>query len=296
MGAYGIGSIRRLCDFTPPKAALVTAVGYAHYERFKSIETVTEAKSELVQALPEDGIAVLNGDDPNCRKMALKTKAHVIFYGRLLNNGALHCRLVSDQLTPDGLQCDIEYMGKNYSFTVPIYGKHQALNATGAFLLAVSLGVPAITAIAALKTVPSINHRLAVQKGADGITMIDDAYNSNPAGFRNALDVLQILPGNRKILVTPGMVELGNRMDEEHALLGEYAATICSDICLIAAGRIRAFKEALLKKGFLEQNLHEFTTLNDAREWMKTELKPGDVVLFENDLPDLYETAKPFFF
>ena len=105
---------------------------------------------------------------------------------------------------------------------------------------------------------------------------------------------MKVLPGDRKILVTPGMVELGERMAEEHAMIGEYAAGICTDVCLVASHRIPTFRQALLQKGFPEQNLHDFNTLNDVREWMKTILKPGDVVLFENDLPDLYETVKPF--
>jgi UDP-N-acetylmuramoyl-tripeptide--D-alanyl-D-alanine ligase len=294
MGAYGIGSIKRLCELAPPQAALVTAVGIAHYERFKSQETVAIAKSELVQAIPNDGIAVLNGDDLYVRNMAQKTSAKTCFYGRDPQMGELHCHLITDELTPNGIQCQLEYQGKTYNFLLPLFGHHQALNAAGAFLMACAIGVPAITAIAALQTCPSINHRLVVQKGSDGITTIDDAYNSNPTGFAGALEVLSLLPGTRKILVTPGMVELGAKTEEEHAKLGPLAAKHCDIICLIAPDRVPSFQNAILAHQFPPQHLHTFATLNEARQWLQQELKAGDVILFENDLPDLYEVSNPF--
>ncbi|MDX9755372.1 MAG: UDP-N-acetylmuramoyl-tripeptide--D-alanyl-D-alanine ligase [bacterium] len=296
MGAYGIGSIRRLCELTPPQAALVTAVGIAHYERFKTQEAVAEAKSELVQALPVDGLAVLNGDDPHCRAMAAKTQSHCLFYGRNPEAGELHCRLLADRLTAEGMECQMVFQEKEYTFLLPLYGNHQALNAAGAFLLACALGVPPITAIAALRHVPGINHRLVVQKDPQGITTIDDAYNSNPVGFQNALEVLEVLPGNKKILVTPGMVELGQRQEAEHAKLAPLAARACTDIYLIAAHRIPGFKEALLREGFAADRLREFPTLREARAVLQQEIQPGDVLLFENDLPDLYETRQVFSF
>lgn len=294
MGAYGIGSIKTLCDLTPPRAALVTAVGLAHYERFKSVETVKTAKAELVDALPKDGFAVLNGDDPNVRAMAEITEASIGFYGRNTHAGSLHCRLVSDTLTPNGMECTLNYENRDYTFTLPLYGRHQALNAAGAFLLACRLGTAPVSAIAALQTVPPINHRLVVQKSLDGIIMIDDAYNSNPEGFKNALEVLEILPGKPKVLVTPGMVELGERMNAEHENLAPLAAR-CSDIiCLVAAHRISAFREALLQIGFPVENLYTFATLNEARSWLRENITSGGVILFENDLPDLYETGTAF--
>ena len=140
----------------------------------------------------------------------------------------------------------------------------------------------------------AFNHRLVVQKGSDGFTSIDDAYNSNPTGFRSALEVLKILPGNRKILVTPGMVELGEKTDEEHRKIAPYATQNCDIICLVAPGRVPSFPKAIIEHGFPKENLHFFETLQTARKWLQTELKQGDVVLFENDLPDLYEVIKPF--
>jgi len=294
MGAYGIGSIQTLCGLTPPKTAIVTAVGVAHMERFKSIEAVAKAKSELPRALSSDGFAVLNGDDPHVRAMALGIQAKPYFYGRNAEAGPLDCRLVQEEITETGSRCVLEYKGKTYTFDLPLHGAPQALNATGAFLAGVLLGVPPLTAVAALQTVPPIPHRLVVQRGIDGIITIDDAYNSNPVGFESALQILKALPGQRKFLITPGMVELGSESENAHRQLAPLAAHVCDHIALIAPGRVPAFFSGLLENGFPRENLHEFNTLGKARQWLQSELRPGDVVLFENDLPDLYEEPSAF--
>jgi UDP-N-acetylmuramoyl-tripeptide--D-alanyl-D-alanine ligase len=293
MGAYGIGSIQRLCDLTPPNAALVTAVGVAHYERFKSLETVTQAKSELPRAVPPHGFAVLNGDDSNCRAMAEQISCPAFLYGQNRDHH-LDCALLSAETTDQGTSCVFELQGQQHSVIMPIYGTHQALNAAGAFLTAVKLGVPVINILAALQTVPQITHRLVVERGDDGITFIDDAYNSNPAGFQSALDVLSKLRGLRKILITPGMVELGERHDDEHRIIARRAAEVCDVILLVAPERIEAFCQGLLENHFPQDHIHRFASLHEARKWLNQNIRAQDVVLFENDLPDLYEEPRAF--
>lgn len=294
MGAYGPGSIQRLCDFTPPSVGWVTTVGLAHYERFKSVETVAMAKSELPRSLPKDGLAILFGDNPHCRAMAEATDAEVYFYGEDASAGRLDCRLAEKELTPDGIRVVLECLGKTHSFVMPLYGSHQALNAAGAFLAAVKLGVPAFTAVAAMQTAPQVRHRLEVRRDPGGVVTIDDAYNSNPAGFESALEVLRVLPGGRKILVTPGMVELGGKAREEHEKIAALAAPVCDIILVVAPSRIPWFAPALRENGFPAEKLLEFPSLAPAREWLGKNLLSGDAVLFENDLPDLYESPSAF--
>ncbi|RJP27496.1 MAG: UDP-N-acetylmuramoyl-tripeptide--D-alanyl-D-alanine ligase [Candidatus Omnitrophota bacterium] len=294
MGAYKIGSIRSLCAFTPPKSGMITAIGLAHWERFQSIETVTQAKSELVRALPPGGIAVLNGDDPQCRKIAENLHIQPYFYGLSAENGRVDCRIRDIEVTPTGTDCVFEYGGRQYKIHIPLFGNHQVLNTAAAFLMSVLLSVPPIVAVAALRSLPPISHRLVVNRGGDGITIIDDSYNSNPSGFLSALDVLQSLPGERKILVTPGMVELGDKKEEEHLRIAAHAAKMCHRICLIAPERIPEMRSGLLQNGFPSENIHEFASLLNAREWMNGFLRAGDVVLFENDLPDVYESPSAF--
>lgn len=294
MGAYGIGSIQRLCDLTPPNYALVTSIGLAHRERYKTIDAVRQAKSELPRALPREGIAVLNGDDPQLRKMAEELNADVRFYGTNPNLGKLDCRLLHSENTQNGVRGTVEYEGRTYTFEAPIFGKHQALNATGAFLAATIFGVAPFTAIAALQNTPQIPHRLVVRRDANGIATIDDAYNSNPSGFESALDVLKTLEGKRKILVTPGMVELGDKTEEAHRQIAAQAARCCDEIALTAASRLQSFRAGLRENGFPSERLHEFDSLREAQTWLNTMLQPGDVLLYENDLPDLYEKPTAF--
>ncbi len=294
MGAYGIGSIQRLCDLTPPNIALVSAVGLAHYERFQSIDTVKQAKSELPQNVPKEGFAILNGDDENVRGMAEMINCPAFFYGEHGQLGELHCRLLESDCVDSGTRCVFEYENTSHEITLALYGKHQALNAAGAFLLAAKLGVPLLTIKAALKSTPAIAHRLVVQKSPEGVTHIDDTYNSNPEGFRNALEVLRSLNGQRKILLTPGMVELGKQHDAEHEKIGKQAAEVCDYVALIAPHRIEAMRQGLINNGFPEENLKTFDSLHQAREWLSDFLQLGDVLLLENDLPDLYESRSAF--
>ncbi|MEW6233986.1 MAG: UDP-N-acetylmuramoyl-tripeptide--D-alanyl-D-alanine ligase [Candidatus Omnitrophota bacterium] len=294
MGAYGVGSIQKLCGLTPPDAAMVTAVGLAHWERFQSLENVALAKSELPRALPPDGAAILNGDDLQCRRMGEGLQTKVYYYGKEDSFGLLHCRLANVEIKDEGTSGRLEYEGKTYKFLIPIHGQHQALNAAGAFLAAASLGVPPLTAAAALNTIPPIPHRLVVQRGGDGITTIDDAYNSNPIGFQNALETLRALSANRKILVTPGMAELGSKHEEEHRKIAVLAAQVCNAVALVAPHRTAPLRLGLLQNRFPSENLFEFETLQQAREWLRHYLKPGDAVLFENDLPDLLEAQTAF--
>lgn len=294
MGAYGIGSIQKLCRLTPPNAALVTVVGVAHYERFQSLETVTAAKSELPQSVGKDGIVVLNGDCPHCRSMKEKTNARVFFYGEHKDEYPLDCWLKHVELNEHGTRMEMELNGKAFTLQLPLFGRYQAHNAAGAFLLGVKLGVPPVSAIAALQQMQPVAHRLVVTKDAAGIITIDDAYNSNPDGFLSALEVLKELPGLRRILVTPGMVELGERTAVEHDKVAESAAKVCDWIIIVAGSRIPEFKVSLIKYGLSPKNIIERNTLDDAREWLKYHLVDGDIVLFENDLPDLYESPAAF--
>lgn len=294
MGAYAIGSIQRLCDLTPPNAAIVTAVGMAHYERFKSVEAVAQAKSELPQNVPPDGFAVLNGDNPYCRNMANGIEAEPLFYGRDAEAGQLHCRLINEELTPEGIRFQVIYEGETYTIQTPVFGSHMAMNAAGAFLTACRLGVPPLTAVAALRTVPQVDHRLVVSQDAQGVYIIDDAYNANPTGFRSALDVLEVLPVKRRIVVTPGMVELGAREDEEYRKIAPRIAEVCDLVCLVAAHRLGAMIEGLQAQNFPPEKLKTFHRFEEANQFLRETLQEGDAVLYENDLPDLYEEKHAF--
>ena len=144
----------------------------------------------------------------------------------------------------------------------------------------------------ALNSLPQIEHRLQVKPQANGTIIIDDAYNSNPIGFVSALELLEILgKKGRKILVTPGMVELGAAHKEAHEKIAAKAAHVCDVIVVINSKRIPSFVEGLKNSG---KTLHEVNTFDEAQKWINKNHMGGDVILVENDLPDLYERVPKF--
>ncbi len=292
MGAYGPGSIERLCRLAPPDLGIITAIGHAHYERFKTIETVAQTKFELAEAvLAKGGKMVvhektLQHDAP--RKLLAGHKARFVVCGP---SEAGDIRITRSEQTAKGLNVSVAWQGRAWEIQVPLYGLHHGQNAALAFAAAVTLGLAPENIITALKSVPQITHRLEVKRQGDGSVLIDDAFNSNPEGFRAALELLPVLAGEsggRKILVTPGMVELGAMHDEAHKTIGRLAGEICDVALLVQGGRVPSFTQGFRETG-PGKTLIEVDSFNEAAAWLDQNRKSGDVVLLENDLPDIYE-------
>ncbi len=291
MGAYKVGSIAKLCQLFPPDACATTAIGPAHLERFGSVAKVAEAEFEVVHATVARGGPVVLSID--CIPPELWQPLVAKYPGiRLVSATKAYLRdgdyyLKQAKATAHGLQLAIEHRGQLSAFGTPIHGATMAPNLATAFALATELGVPKATSVAALKAVQPAPHRLSVrQEGA--ITLIDDSYNSNPAGFATALETLALLgAGQRKILITPGMVELGELHDAEHARLGQLAAKSADIVIAVAPQRIPSFVQAIQQAGHAQ--LIQLPTFAAALKWLKTNTQAGDVVLLENDLPDRYE-------
>ncbi|NND64596.1 MAG: UDP-N-acetylmuramoyl-tripeptide--D-alanyl-D-alanine ligase [Gammaproteobacteria bacterium] len=301
MGAYGRGSIQRLCDFTPPQIGVITAVGDAHLERFGSLDNTAIAKFEMAKATHEqNGSLIINCDGVPHEYI----HQHVTDWSKTWVVGE-----TTDQVTApitqkfevshaeqsaDGMQFVIEYRGTAYAIKAPLFGGHHRDNLATAFATAVIAGVPANKIMEAFESAPQTEHRLYVIKTPNGITIVDDAYNANPKGFEEGLKLLPILTGSagRRILVTPGMLELGEHHDYEHARLGKLASKICDVVLVIQAGRIPSFIEAISKNDGRATSLMTYQNFQTAKKWTDQNLLPGDAVLFENDLPDLFE-SKP---
>ena len=170
-----------------------------------------------------------------------------------------------------------------------LLGRHNVSNALGASLAALQCGLSLKEIVRALATLPQLEHRLQVIQAGSGIITIDNAYNSNPSGAKVSLEVLASFQGGRKVLVTPGFAELGAIEAEEHAQLGRSAAHVCDLIFLIGIPqRVNQILNGIQEVGFNPEKVFCFPRLNDARVKMREILQPGDVVLFENDLPDIY--------
>jgi len=291
MGAYGPGSIRHLCALTPPKLGIITAIGMAHYERFKSLDTVARAKFELAEAVHDNGGTIIVA--ASALEFAWPRQYAETHPERVMTVGGEAGAAVAISLLrqeTDGIVVELSWQGRSYQLRAPLFGLHQGRNIALAFAAACTLGLPPEDVVAALRSTPQIAHRLEVKREPNGATLIDDAYNSNPVGFASALELLDVLrqPGGRRILVTPGMVELGAAHDEAHAQIGRLAADHVDVLLAVAPRRVAALAEAFAAAA-PHAELVSCARFAEAQAWMAVNVAATDVVLIENDLPDLYE-------
>jgi UDP-N-acetylmuramoyl-tripeptide--D-alanyl-D-alanine ligase len=291
MGAYRRGEIRDMARLTRPHIGVLTAIGPQHLERFGSIEIIEQAKFELLQALPADGIAVINNDDPRVRRLAGGLQGPKIWrYGIDYSGGELDLRAADIEHGPDGLTFDlIDREGKRVTVKTRLIGLHNVSNILAAASVARAADVSLREIAGAIGRLQPVPHRLEVHTGGDGVTIIDDAYNSNPVGAAGALAALAEFKTGRKILVTPGMVELGEEQDARNEEFGAAAARVCDYIILVGRNQTAAIRRGIFAAGFGADRAISVANLNSGLEAMKGIVRAGDVVLFENDLPDLYD-------
>jgi UDP-N-acetylmuramoyl-tripeptide--D-alanyl-D-alanine ligase len=295
MGAYGPGSIARLCKLTPPDVGMITALGAAHYERFKTLETVAAAKFELAESVfLRSGKTVVNKDAMDAALLEDRMKNVVGDY-KLVGEGA-DFAIADTKQTKEGLELTVNDDGEIHQIKAPLYGEHQAGNILLAAACARVVGLPWAAIKGALASVPQIRHRLEVTRISGQPTIINDAYNSNPVGFAGALKCLDVLVelGGRRILITPGMVELGSKHDSEHKRLGALAANHCDIVLVVTPERIPTFMDGLEEANDGSVTVMTFDLQEKAEEWAKRNWEAGDAVLFENNLPDLYEAEFTF--
>ena len=299
MGAYKRGDIRELCRLAPPDIGILTAVGPQHLERFKSIDNIALGKYELIEALPSDGLAVINVDNEICAGLADKTDSvPVIRYG-----------VESDESNNTSISLtahDITQSDKGLTFTVVdkdsgaaeittrLLGKHNVSNILAAIGVSLYCGMTMGEIRDAFEALEPVPHRLQLIPGAAGVTVIDDSFNANPEGAKAALEVLTDFVSEKegnKILVTPGMVELGELEYEENRKFGMEASKVCDLVILVGRTRTAPILDGLKKANYPEKQIYVANNLDEAQQHLTKHVTPGDVVLFENDLPDNYNEA-----
>lgn len=283
MGAKNVGEIKEICDIVKPKHGIITSIGPQHLESFKSIENIISTKFELAGAVPDDGIMVLNYDNKYIRENPCnKTK---ITYG--LDGGTDY---YADEISvsENGTQFTLYHGQEKIQFSTKLIGSNNVQNIVGAIAMANSLGVPLDELVKPVKRLECVPHRLQIIKGNNSI-IIDDAFNSNPTGAKAALDTLAVFDGF-KVLVSPGMIELGEREYELNKGFGIQAAAVC-DYC-IAVGERQAVPivDGLNEAGYPKERIYVAKDLKDALAKAES-LKTGEkkkIILLENDLPDNY--------
>jgi UDP-N-acetylmuramoyl-tripeptide--D-alanyl-D-alanine ligase len=279
MGSRGPGHIARLCRVARPQVGVVLNVGSAHLGEFGSADGIAVAKGELVEALPADGTAVLNADDPRVIGMAPRTQARVLATGL---GEAADVRAVDVTLDDAARpRFTLVAAGEEHPVALQVVGAHQVANALSAAGAALAVGLPPADLAAALSAAePRSRWRMEVSRRGDGVTVVNDAYNANPESMRAALAALAGLSGTRRIAVLGAMAELGPGAHAEHERLGRDAAAAGVDLIVAvgpdAVGISDGASAAGRRAG--EESVH-VPDRAAARELLSEVLRPGDVVL-----------------
>jgi len=289
MGAFKIGEIKQNCKIVKPKYGIITSIGEAHLESFGSRENIMKGKFELVESLPSDGIAVLNGDDEYQLKYKIKNDCSVLWIG--IDNKDVDLYATNIKLSSKGTSFECAFKGDEtkYKFNTKLLGKHNVYNILSGILLGYKLGLSISELQRGVSGVNTIEHRLELKK-LGNINIIDDAYNSNPVGSKTALEVLGLMDGV-KIIVTPGMIELGKEQYNLNYKFGEYISEVVDYVILIGEKQTKPIYNALKDKNYDKKKIF---VLNDVREAFPLMRKlsineeKATYVLLENDLPDLF--------
>lgn len=287
MGAKNVGDIKEICDIVHPSIGIVTAVGEQHLESFKSIENVKRTKFELVDALPADGLAVVNNDFPFAANRPV-SNTECVRYAVRDTDGA---QVVADNISYDahGTRFTVRGPGWEMALHTRLVGECNISNLMAAVIVARRLGVPDAKIRSAVEHIEQVEHRLNLKRTPGGITIIDDAFNSNPTGSAMALDVLASMTGGKRIVITPGMIELGDRQEELNRALGRKIAG-SADIAIIVGQYNRdAILEGIADGGMDDTKVYPIDSFKEAQALMLTMARQGDTVLYENDLPDTFK-------
>jgi UDP-N-acetylmuramoyl-tripeptide--D-alanyl-D-alanine ligase len=286
MGAKYVGDIKELCQIADPRIGIISSIGAQHLETFGSIENIVSTKLELLDHLAaRDGKTILNGDCSLIRDN-VPPQSGVIFCGELgdadlkISDVSADERGTSFTVTPKNSEA--------FSVTVSLLGAHNVSNLSAAIAVALELGMTPDEIKRAARKIKSAPHRLEI-KSAGRDVIIDDAYNANPAGTKAALAALALFKESTRIIVTPGMVELGEDSDSFNKALGSDAAAVCDYIFLVGSYGSEIIRSGALEAGFDENKIFIFDRVEDAINHARG--VPSDaqrVLLLENDLPDNY--------
>lgn len=291
MGAKEVGDIKELCEFVRPSFAVITSIGPQHLDTFKTFENIIATKGELFKYLQPGGTAFVNVDDENVRNIVLRDDVTAVKYSAE-NNMAL---------TPDYYIEDTRVSGNGSSFTLVqnktgrkirlntrLLGKHNLSNVIAGISIALSLGVPFDRLNIMTGDLRAVEHRLSTRRVNDLYTILDDAFNSNPVGSKMALDVLKHFEGNKKYIITPGMIELGDQAYALNKQFGVYIAGVCDYVILVGKKQTQPIQDGLMESGYPDSKLYIAKNIKDAFAHLHEKVALNDVVLIENDLPDTF--------
>ena len=283
MGARHVGDIRELVDLVHPTIGLLTSVGPQHLDTFGTIERIKNTKYELIDGLPQNGTAILARDGAICEELYARCPLeHKYMPGDLVKAsdmewGPFGTRFtLTDTKTGESARCETRLLGE-----------HSIANLLLCCTAARVLGMTLAEIAQGVARCQPVEHRLELISGGAGVSIIDDAFNANPVGAQAALRVLKNFPG-RRIVITPGMVELGGEEAAFNRSFGEQMADSVDVAILVGKKHTQPIVDGLLAKGFPQEKIHVVSSLDESTKVLHAMMRSGDVVLYENDLPDNY--------
>ncbi len=286
MGARYEGNIAELCEIAQPDIAVITNIGIAHLETFGSQDAIARTKATLVERLPEGGTAVLNFDDKRVKKIAdLRNDIHVI------STGAGNAKIVAANISYNhkGTRFTAHHGSQKEIFQTKLLGKHNVQNMLLAIGVASCFDIRLKTMAIAAKKIEPVEHRLELKKEG-GLTIIDDAFNSNPVGAKNAVEILEQFSGGRRIIVTPGMIEMGKKQDELNQEFGQVIGEAKLDLVILVGDKqTKPIQKGIEQTSLQPEKVRVVESLFKANDIIRGYAKSGDVILYENDLPDSYD-------
>ena len=276
MGMYEVGEIELLCHIAQPHIGIITNVGPTHLERLGTIERIAQAKAELVQALPADGTAILNHDDPLVLAMAAQTKAHVLTYG-LTPDADLFASQVTN-IALEGITFALNYEKNIMDIRLPMLGQHHVYAALPAALVGVIEGVTWAEIIQGLQSATPL--RLVAQPGPQQSVLLDDTYNASPASTLAALNLLANVTAPRKIAVLGDMMELGSYEEMGHRQVGARAAAVV-DLLITLGSRAQWIAAEAKANGLSSAQILQFDNHEAIIDYLHSHLSPQEVVLIK---------------
>jgi UDP-N-acetylmuramoyl-tripeptide--D-alanyl-D-alanine ligase len=267
MGMNHAGEIRDLAGIAKPRVGVVTNVGYAHVEFFDSIEGVAAAKRELIEALPRDGVAVLNADDPFVSEFRRRHRGRSILFG--FSESA---EVRAQRVESAGGRTRFRALGVDFETTLT--GRHSILNLLAAIGAAQACGISAGRLTEPVRTF-TVGKMRGERSEHNGVSIINDCYNSNPEAAKSMIDLLRATPAERRIAVLGEMLELGTKSAELHRQVGKHAAAAKIDFVIGIQGHAREIVEAA------PTNAHFFDTPESAGDYVREIARPGDAILFK---------------
>ncbi len=285
MGARHVGDIKEICDIVHPDHGIITSIGPQHLETFFNMDNIKNTKYELADALPDDGMLFLNGDNEYIQQKAVEYNNKIFYYSEKDGDGYCAKDVSVSQLGTEFTV--VAPNGETETFQMKLIGAHNVINVIGAIAVANKMGIALKDLKIPVRRIQPVEHRMQMREHGL-VTIIDDAYNSNPVGSKAAVETLAMFEGIR-ILITPGMVELGEKEKEYNYKFGTYAAACCDYILLVGKNHTAPIREGVLSCGFPKEKCLVYDKLEDAVSYAYSIKGQGHkYILLENDLPDNY--------